>query len=64
MMSSSPQAGQPTVPMSLPSIQNAGQMPCVCGSFSRASMRPYWKVRLPEVFMRDDVYSQRPYQQL
>ena len=27
MMSISPQSGQPTVPMSAPSIQNAGQMP-------------------------------------
>jgi hypothetical protein len=38
MMSISPMVGQPPEP--LPSIQNAGHMPCPRGSFMRASKRP------------------------
>lgn len=37
MTSISPLAGQPTLPMSSPSIQNAGHMPCPRGTFIRAS---------------------------
>jgi hypothetical protein len=36
----SPLLGHPTLPMSLPSIQNAGHRPCPRGTFSRASNRP------------------------
>src|SRR3954452_7699650 len=64
MMSISPHCGQPTLPMSEPSIQNAGHMPCPRGSFIRASMCPEDAVNLPEELSRADVYSQAPYQQL
>lgn len=62
MMSISPELGQPTCPMSLPSIQKAGHMPCPRGTLSRASTRPYVVVNLPAVLRRAEVYSQRPYQ--
>jgi hypothetical protein len=58
MMSISPQAGQFTVPMSFPSIQKAGQIPCPRGSFKRASNFPCacskrrWVVRRAEVYSR------------
>src|ERR1039457_3497487 len=45
--SSSPQAGQLTVVMLLPSIQNEGDIPCDSGSINRASMRPYWTLHSP-----------------
>ena len=55
MMSISPQAGQPALPMSLPSIQNAGQMPWPYGTLMRASKRPYGCSNVPCVFSRADV---------
>ena len=62
MTSISPEFGQPTWPMSLPSIQKAGHMPWPRGIFILASTRPYVVVNLPAVFSRAEVYSQRPYQ--
>src|SRR6266481_6348616 len=58
MMSISPDCGQPTVEILLPSIQNAGHNPVADGSFMRASMRPYWKVaaEIPCVFRRAEVH--------
>lgn len=49
MISISPQAGQPTVPMLWPSIQMAGQEPRTSGIRALTSMRPYchcafWRV--------------------
>src|SRR5215472_9242505 len=57
MMSISPDCGQPTEEMLLPSIQNAGQSPVANGSFMRASILPYWKlaVGMPLVFRRAEV---------
>ncbi len=55
MTSISPHAGQPTWPMSAPSIQNAGQMPCPRGILMRASTRPYCAVKVPSVFSRAEV---------
>ncbi len=52
----SPELGQPTEPMSVPSIQNAGHMPCPRGIFIRASTCPYCALNLPEVFIRAEVY--------
>jgi hypothetical protein len=40
MTSISPQSGQPTVPMSSPSIQNAGHMPWPRDIFRRTSKWP------------------------
>jgi hypothetical protein len=62
MMSISPQPGQPAVPMSAPSIQNAGQRPCPRGTWMRASTRPWVKSNLPRVTRRAEVYWQAPYQ--
>ena len=62
MTSISPLAGQPTLPMSSPSIQNAGHMPWPRGTFIRVSTCPYVGVNLPEVLSRAEVYSHRPYQ--
>ena len=56
MMSISPHVGQPAVPMSSPSIQNAGQRPCPAGILIRASNRPYFCVNLSWVWRRADVY--------
>ena len=55
MMSISPEAGQPTWVMLLPSIQNAGQVPIDEGIAMRASMRPYFQLLRPCVFMRAEV---------
>ena len=41
IMSISPQPGQPTWPMLLPSAQNAGQSPAPAGTLMRASIRPW-----------------------
>lgn len=62
MTSISPELGQPTCPMSSPSIQKAGHMPCPFGIFIRASTWPYAAENLPEVFSRADVYWHEPYQ--
>ncbi len=59
MMSISPESGQLT---GVPSIQNAGHMPCPRGIFIRASTCPYCAVNLPEVLSRAEVYWQVPYQ--
>lgn len=59
MMSISPESGQLT---GVPSIQNAGHMPCPRGIFIRASTCPYCAVNFPEVFSRAEVYWQVPYQ--
>ena len=40
MMSISPQVGQPTWSMFVPSIQMAGQVPLPVGSLARTSTRP------------------------
>src|SRR5688500_5704311 len=61
MMSSSPQLGQPAVPIFDPSIQNAGHSPLPEGSAIRASIRPYRISRLPCVLRRVEVYWQVPY---
>src|SRR4051794_2912401 len=45
IMSISPQAGHPAVPMFSPSIQKAGQTPRPKGNFMRATMRPYCQLR-------------------
>ena len=55
MMSVSPDAGQPTLEMLLPSIHQPGHVPCVAGSLMRASMRPYFQACVPCVFMRAEV---------
>jgi hypothetical protein len=64
MISTSPQFGQPTVPIFSPSIQKAGQMPFPNGSLILASILPYCQLRsavcvdapgLP-VWRRADVY--------
>ena len=55
MMSISPEAGQPTEVMLLPSIQKAGHMPELDGALMRASTRPYLKVARPCVVMRAEV---------
>jgi hypothetical protein len=60
MMSISPLLGHPTEPMSLPSIQNAGQMPCVRGILMRASKRPYAWVNRSWVSSRAEVYWHVP----
>src|SRR6266576_5700462 len=58
MTSTSPQFGQPAVPMLSPSIQNAGQIPCPNGILIRASNRPkvwvnlFLVSNLPEVKLR------------
>ncbi|CAM5226550.1 hypothetical protein SGLAM104S_06281 [Streptomyces glaucescens] len=62
MTSISPELGQPTWPRSVPSIQNAGHMPCPRGIFIRASTCPYWALNFPAVFSRAEVYWQLPYQ--
>jgi hypothetical protein len=56
MMSISPQLGQPTLPMLVPSIQNAGHSPFATASFMRASIRPNWVENLPLVSMRAEVH--------
>src|SRR5215469_1081988 len=56
-MSCSPQAGQETVGMFVPSIQKAGQSPLPTVSFIRASMRPYWNCCSPCVFIRVEVHA-------
>src|SRR6266850_6848980 len=58
----SPHLGQPTLLISLPSIQNAGHIPCPEGILMRASNRPYACLKLPTVFMRAELYWHRPYQ--
>jgi len=59
MMSISPHAGQATPLLRLvPSIQNAGHMPCPSGTCMRPSMCPYGP-KLP-VLMRADVYGMPP----
>lgn len=63
MMSISPLSGQPIWAKSEPSIQNAGQMPWVCGRRMRASTRPCVNSRLPRVTMRVELYWHAPYQQ-
>lgn len=63
MTSISPEFGQPTWPMSLPSIQNAGHIPWPRGTLSLASTCPYAWVKRPAVLSRAEVYSHRPYQQ-
>jgi hypothetical protein len=63
MMSISPLVGQPTEPMSLPSIQKAGQIPWPRGMRIRDSNRPYVWVKVADVSSRADVYWQLPYQQ-
>src|SRR4051794_19029452 len=60
MTSISPQAGQFTVVMLVPSIQRAGQYPRPCGSLARHSMRPYFFQNSPCVFIRADVYGTPP----
>jgi hypothetical protein len=55
-------AALPTSAKFPPSIQNAGQMPCVCGRRMRASMRPWRNSCLPRVTMRLELYWQAPYQ--
>ena len=62
MMSISPLVGQPTEPMSSPSIQNAGHRPWPRGILIRDSIRPYCWVNLAEVSSRAEVYWQVPYQ--
>src|SRR5687768_2629575 len=62
MMSISPLVGQPTLPMLLPSIQNAGHRPCPRGTRRRASNRPYACVNVADVSMRAEVYWHEPYQ--
>src|SRR5689334_13375666 len=64
IMSISPQVGQPTVSMSLPNIQNAGQTPCPRGILIRASKRPYLRSNFPFVINLAEVYWHGPYQQL
>jgi MoxR-like ATPase len=54
-MSSSPEAGQPSVAMLLPSIQNAGQKPWASGTRIFASMRPYRMLNIPSDFRRAEV---------
>src|SRR5262245_39093988 len=57
MMSNSPQDGHPTVLIELPSIQNAGQIPCPCGTWIRASTHVLTpNDRRPSVLRRADVY--------
>jgi hypothetical protein len=56
MMSISPHCGQLTEPMSLPSSQNAGQIPCPNGTRARISKRPYVCSNLPVLSSRADVY--------
>src|SRR6185369_5662386 len=61
MMSISPHEGQPTVLMLLPSIQNAGQIPCPSGASMRASTHVLMPNDcLPCVFIRADVYALPP----
>src|SRR5216684_3533942 len=59
IMSISPQSGQSTVPMLLPSIQKAGHIPCPRGILIRASKRPYFCSNNPRVLRltRDAVGS-------
>jgi hypothetical protein len=64
MASISPLAGQPALPMSLPSIQKAGHIPWPRGILMRASKRPYAWVKVWAVLSRAEVYLQAPYQQL
>ncbi|MNW22030.1 hypothetical protein D3C71_2232810 [compost metagenome] len=55
MMSISPESGQPTCGRFAPSAQNAGHAPMNEGSFIRASILPYLKLRMPWVFIRAEV---------
>eukprot|EP00964_Phaeocystis_antarctica_P063545 scaffold38150_cov65-Phaeocystis_antarctica.AAC.7 len=55
MMSISPQVGQETSPISLPSVQKAGHVPSTPGTLSRASQRPYAASTLPCVVSRPEV---------
>ncbi len=55
MMSISPQVGQPTWPMFVPSIQMAGHVPLPVGSLARTSTRPYRNSKRPRVTTRADV---------
>ena len=55
MMSISPQVGQPTWSMFVPSIQMAGQVPLPVGSFARTSTRPYRNSKRPRVLMLAEV---------
>src|SRR5256886_11687322 len=60
MMSISPHPGQPTCPMSSPSNQKAGHIPCPRGIRRRASIRPYFHAPRPWVFKRAEVYAWLP----
>src|SRR5579883_2980589 len=62
MMSISPHAGQLTLLMLSPSVQNAGHSPCPAGSMMRASNRPYACANNPCVLSRALVYWHVPYQ--
>lgn len=59
----SPQAGQPTAPMSSPSNNNAGHRAWPRGILLRASTWPCRAVKRPAVFGRAEVYSHLPYRQ-
>ena len=55
----SPHAGHPTSAMSVPSIQNAGQVPSPPGTRIRASTRPYRRWTAPSVTRRAEVIAPR-----
>jgi hypothetical protein len=64
MMSISPLVGQPTEPMSLPSIQKRRPDALAARDLHPDSNRPYVWVKVADVSSRADVYWQLPYQQL